>query len=91
MSEETKAPELTKDQKLALFAEYERAHAKVTAAHAQATAAQVEVSAAVKKISAACGSGPFKWKGQELQVVKLRKSEGVTFRRSGERSVEEIG
>ncbi len=82
VNSETK-PELSKDQKLALFEAYDDAQRGVDVAHA-------EVDAAVRAISAACGSGPFKWKGHELVIVKQRGGGGVTMRSAG-KSAEEIG
>ncbi len=76
-------PELTKDQKLALFNSYDNAQRGVDVAHA-------EVDAAVRAIQAACGHGPFKWKGHELVIVKQRGGGGVTMRSAG-RLAEEIG
>jgi len=76
-------PQLSKEQKLALFESYDKAQSKVKEA-------QSKVDEAIKKICDACGQGPFKWKGQELTLVKKKNSDGVTFRSRGA-TAEEIG
>lgn len=76
-------PQLTKEQKLALFESYDKATSKVKEA-------QGKVDEAIKKICDACGAGPFKWRGQELSLVKKKNSDGVTFRSRGA-TAEEIG
>ncbi len=80
---EVAKPELSKEQKLALFDAYDKAQQA-------AEAARVKVEAAIKKLCDACGAGPFKFKGKEYSVVKLRKGEGFTMR-TRQQTAEEIG
>ena len=71
--ETTAVTELSKEQKLALFQAWSKAKK-------QCDDARAKVSAAVQKIHDNLGGGPFKYEGEEFQLVKARGKEGVELR-----------
>lgn len=73
--------ELTAEQKRALFEAYEKHRTKVAAA-------TTALDASVKTIAEQIGTGPFRWQGVELSIVK--RGERMMMKSKGE-SVEEIG
>lgn len=75
------ADELTPEQKKALFETFEKARAKV----ATATSG---LDTAVRAIAEQIGTGPFRWQGTELSIVK--RGDRMLMKTKGE-AVEEIG
>lgn len=73
--------ELTAEQKRQLFEAYENCRAKAAKATAQ-------LDATVRAIADQIGTGPFRWQGSELSIV--RRGERVMMRANGSQ-VEEIG
>jgi len=73
--------ELTPEQKRALFEQYEKQRAKVVAA-------TTALDTSVKNIAEQIGTGPFRWQGTELSIVK--RGDRMLMKTKGE-SVEEIG
>ncbi len=73
--------ELSAEQKRALFEAHDKARAKVQTATAG-------LDAAVKNIAEQIGTGPFRWQGTELSIVK--RGERMMMKTKGE-TVEEIG
>ncbi len=73
--------ELTPDQKRALFEAYEKHRAKVATA-------STALDASVRAIAEQIGTGPFRWQGTELSIVK--RGDRMLMKTKGE-SVEEIG
>lgn len=78
---DTTNDELTPEQKRALFEAYEKQRAKVTTASAA-------LDASVRTIAEQIGTGPFRWQGGELSIVK--RGDRMVMKSKGE-AVEEIG
>jgi hypothetical protein len=72
--------EMTADQKRALFEAYEKQRQKVASAN-------TSLDIAVKNIAEQIGSGPFRWQGTEISIVK--RGDRYSVRTKGQ-AVEEI-
>lgn len=86
--EKTK-PELTKAEKKALFAAYEKADEAWQKSKAEAEKYATTRSKAVQEIHDKLGKGPFGYKGDTLTVIK--RGDAYYFRGKSERQIEEIG
>lgn len=84
-----KAPgKLTKEQKRALFADYQQAVDDVNEVKLQLAEAENLVRDKVVAIRDACGTGPFGWNGATLRIVS-RKT-GAVYMRTIEHEAENI-
>lgn len=86
---EPEKKELTKAEKKALFAAYEKTDAAWQAKKVEMEKLAVARSAAVKEIFELLGKGPFGYKGDTLIVVK--RGDAYYFRGKSDRQIEEIG
>ncbi len=91
-----KAPKkLTADDKKALFTSYDSANVAYDKAAAALVKASEAKSVTVKAINDALGTGPFKWKGTQLNIVCRKGSDdkpSVYYFKSPTRAdIQEIG